>query len=116
MTNRETGDILEERVRRMLREGGVNLVVRDSSSGSARRDGDGMNEFFFLSCKFRSGKSFTLSAKDYQKDKDQAARFTGRKLLWALGNSTGDVVIMMKIQDFIRIIGDEWKNGQEEKD
>ena len=101
--SREISDPHENAIRMRFREIGVDFVVRDKSSGSARQDGDGMSEHFMLSCKFRTQKGFSLTRQDYLHDVQQAARFR-RTPIWAMRNQDGQDVIMMRMEDFLRIL------------
>lgn len=104
-TSREHSDPQEEQLRMEFREIGIDFRIRDRSSGSARADGDGLSRDFMLSCKFRSQKGFSLTAKDFKHDIDQARRFR-RTLIWALRNEDGEDIIMMRKKDFLRIADD----------
>lgn len=95
----------EEQIIRRFREVGIDFKMKDKSSGSARADGDGLSRDFFLSCKFRSQKGFSLTSNDYKKDRHQAARY-GRTPIWALRNQAGDDIVMMRLDDFLRIVDD----------
>lgn len=105
----------EHQLRFKFREIGVDFVVRDKSSGSARQDGDGMSKHFFLSCKFRSQKGFNLTKGDFEHDVQQAKRYR-RTPIWALRNQDGEDVVMMRLADFLRILAavDDLKDTSDE--
>lgn len=103
MSTRDFSDPQEEFIRASFQSVGVEMPTRDRSSGSARNDGDGMSEAFFLSCKFRSNKSFTLTHTDYEKDIKQAAAWS-KVPIWALRNQHGEDVIMLRLKDFLNLL------------
>lgn len=104
-STRSLSDPHENYIRRRFRESGIDFKMKDKSSGSARADGDGMSRDFFLSCKYRTSKGFSISGRDYKKDVQQADRFR-KKPLWAIRNEDGQDMIMLYLEDFLRIIKD----------
>lgn len=101
--SRQHSDPQEEQLRMRFRTVGIDFQVRDRSSGSARQDLDGLSRNYALSCKFRSQKGFSLSRSDVIKDVAQAKAWN-RTPLWVLRNERGQDMVMVTLNEFLRII------------
>lgn len=118
LNKRKNSDLQENQIRSKFAESGVVFEVRDNSSGSARNDGDGLSEKYYLSCKFRCKKSFSLSEKDFIHDVNQSVIWN-KTPIWCLRNSSGTDLVAMRLEDFLRLIKDtylkEASDAKEEK-
>lgn len=107
LNTRRHSNAQENQIRSKFAESGVLFEVRDNSSGSARCDGDGLSEKYYLSCKFRSKKSFSLSEKDFNHDVNQSMIWN-KTPIWCLRNSSGTDLVAMRLEDFLRLVKDAY--------